>query len=125
MAEGFLLRRLPITAWPRQRQQRVASKSPSLPRHRPKPRPKPTQTFHRRRFGSCLKTMPANNSLSNRLPHRLLLWLRLSRTDGILGAKDQRTVTSKARPRLLLQGDVQSLLRYIEAMCSGCQISCR
>jgi hypothetical protein len=29
------------------------------------------------------------------------------RTDGILGAKDQRTVTSKARPRLLLQGAVQ------------------
>jgi hypothetical protein len=29
------------------------------------------------------------------------------RTDGILGAKDQRTVTSKARPRLLLQGVVQ------------------
>jgi hypothetical protein len=80
MAEGFLLRRLPITAWPRQRQQCVASKSPSSPRHRPKPRPKPTQTFHRRRFGSCLKTMPTNNSLANRLLHRLLLWLCLSRS---------------------------------------------
>ncbi|AQK79605.1 SEC14 cytosolic factor family protein / phosphoglyceride transfer family protein [Zea mays] len=30
-------------------------------------------------------------------------------TDGILGAKDQHTVTSKARPRLLLQGAVQRL----------------
>jgi hypothetical protein len=36
-----------------------------------------------------------------------LIHFCIYRTDGILGAKDQRTVTSKARPRLLLQGAVQ------------------
>uniref|UniRef100_A0A804QD86 Uncharacterized protein n=1 Tax=Zea mays TaxID=4577 RepID=A0A804QD86_MAIZE len=34
-------------------------------------------------------------------------------TKGILGAKDQRTVTSKARPRLLLQGAVQSYVQRV------------
>jgi hypothetical protein len=36
-----------------------------------------------------------------------LIHFCIYRTDGILGAKDQRTVTSKERPRLLLQGAVQ------------------
>ncbi|KAL5681165.1 hypothetical protein ACJX0J_007550, partial [Zea mays] len=48
-------------------------------------------------------------------PHRLtkLKEHLTQRIDGILGAKDQRTVTSKSRPRLLLQGDVHNYVQRV------------